>query len=102
MVQLLYLILATLATWDILRRLLPTRVPVVVGKLLLVVIAWVLLKYAHHDILLTLSVSGVLLLISRLVPADVYHWGPYVADYWRIQRRRQVRASGVGHRVPRV
>lgn len=102
MTELLYLILSTLATWDILRRLWPVRVPVVVAKLLLVVIAWVLLKYADHDILLTLSVSGVLLLISRLVPADVYHWGPYVADFWRIQRRRQQRPSAVGRRVPRI
>lgn len=106
MTELVYLILATLGSWDVLRRVLPVRLPGILPKITCAVIAWALYKYAPRDILLPLCVPGVLLLISPLVPSEPWeHWGTYVTALLKLRRKDELSkvapGSRVGHRVPR-
>lgn len=106
LVTLTLLSLATLGTWDILRLLLPTRVPQVIGKLSCVLIPWLLLKYAPDPILLPLCVPGVFLLINRVISPDQHTpWGPALAELVRVARRRRTDAPSaqppprIGNRI---
>lgn len=108
---LLLLVLATLGTWDILKRLLPVQVPVLLGKLACVAIPLCLLNWTPHAIVLALCVPGVLLILSWLTGSTepVRPWGPYVADLLRLLKlRRKPQQPGtslpdrIGHRIPRL
>jgi hypothetical protein len=102
---LIELVLATIGSWDILRRLLPTRVHPLLGKLMCVAIPYSLYRWASPAIVLPLCVPGVLLLLNNVISAERFiPWGELLADLMRLRRRKDLPAptSGVGNRVPRI
>src|ERR1700723_3404960 len=84
------LLLATLSSWEICRRLLPFRVPVVVAEIVTVGIALILIKWADQDILLSLSVPGGLMLLATVISTEPHTpWGPRVAEILKVARQRR-------------
>lgn len=104
MSELVYLVLATLGSYDILRRFLPAKVPVLAGKIMCVLIPMILQRYAPHAILLSLCVPGVLLLLRPITAVESFTpWGTVVTEAWRSIRKKNTQpARGVGNRVPRL
>ena len=108
MTALVILTLAVLGSWDISRRLLPVRVPVVLGKLACVMIAWALITAAPHVILFSLAVPGALMVLQTVIkPEPNVPWWAYVNLPTKPKAGKpgvqaQPPASGVGHRIPRV
>lgn len=107
--MLLHLFLVTMATlsvWDIARRLFPTALPVVVGKLAWVAVAWCLLRYVPGDMLLALCVPGTLMLLGALLnPEPNVPWGPTLLEALRRLRKpprsHEILPGRVGKRMPR-
>lgn len=120
MTHLVIMTLATLGSWDILRRLLPTGVPVVAGKIACVVIAWLLITRTEPSIVLSLAVPGSLMLLTSIIRVEPFvPWGPTIAAFTQdIMRSRPRRSSAtnqarepsrqaepppkIGHRIPRL
>jgi hypothetical protein len=108
MLKLFEIILACTGCWDIIRRLLPVRVPVALAELATIGLGFVLYRWADPATLVALCVPGGLLVLAIVVsPAPHIPWGPQVLEAIRIfrQRRRQGMrearsASKVGRRIP--
>ena len=102
--------LAALGSWDIIRRLLPVRVPTVAGKIIIVLLAWLLIRCAARDIVIALAVPGTLILVSGIMhPEPHTPWGPYLREYMGVHRHAQKRhrqqpapPPRIGHRLPRI
>jgi hypothetical protein len=102
LITLALITLATLGSWDILRRLLPVRIPVVIGKLLTVAIAYSLLNWGTRSIVVSLCVPGVLLLLNGILrPEPSSPWGIHLA---RSPKRTEIRkpVSRTGNRIPPI
>lgn len=108
--QLLIITLSALGGWDILRRLLPVRMPVTLGKSIIVVLAWVLITHVPAAIIISLAVPGLLMILSAIInPEPVSPWGP---GLWRFithspephpaPGQEASPADKVGHRIPRL
>jgi hypothetical protein len=111
MLKLFELVLAVLGSWDIVRRLLPVHVPVVLGKLACLGLGAALLKWASPTILLALCVPGGLMVLAIILSPEPHTpWGPYVTEAVRLFRRRRsgdmrearLVAPRIGNRVPRL
>jgi len=111
MTNLLIWTLATLGSWDILRRLLPVRLPVVIGKIICLGIAWVLIVKAPSSAVEALSVPGGLMLLSIILqPEPNQPWGSHVSEFLALIRSRRQASPGkqaqspprVGNRVPKL
>lgn len=108
MLKLFEIVLAVLGCWDVLRRLLPFRVPVAVAEIACIGLGLALLRWATTDILLSLCVPGGLMVLNVVVsPAPHAPWGSQVAEAVRIYKRRHRQGmrearptSGVGRRIP--
>ena len=109
MLRLFELVLAVLGSWDIARRLLPCKVPVVVGKVACLALGAVLLRWASPTIVLALCVPGGLMVLAIVLSPEPYTpWGPYVTEAVKLYRRRHQNmqetkpVTKVGNRVPRL
>lgn len=109
LLKLVEIILAVLGAWDIARRLIPFRVPVVVGKLACVGAAVLLLKFAGPTTITALCVPGALMVLATVVrPESHVPWGSRVMEAYRIYRQRhrqgmheaRLTSRGVGQRIP--
>lgn len=106
--KLIEITLAVLGAWDIARRLIPFRVPVVVGKLACVGAAVALLKWADPITVLALCVPGGLMVLATVVrPESHVPWGTHVLEAIRIYRQRHRQgmresrlSNRVGQRIP--
>jgi hypothetical protein len=108
MTEWILITMAALGGWDILRRLLPVKVPPVAGKIILVLIAWALIRYGTSIIVYSLGVPGTLILVSRILNPEPHDpWGPYLAEAYRSvkydrQKKQSHNQSRVGHRLPKL
>lgn len=103
MLKLLELVLATLGSWDIARRLVPVRVPVLLGELGAAGLAAVLLKWADPIILLSLSVPGAFMVLAIILsPAPHVPWGPRVTEMARLYKGRHQQDMREGHPVRKI
>ncbi len=108
MLKLLELVLAVLGGWDIARRLLPFRVPVVLGEVACVGLATLLLKWGNDVTILSLCVPGAFMVLAIILsPEPHVPWGPRVLEVIRLYRQRhhpdmqQARpARKIGNRIP--
>jgi hypothetical protein len=98
--------LAALGGWDILRRVLPVRLPVAAGEVVCFVIAYVLITRAPGSIVQALAVIGGMIIIATFIRTEPSSpWGDAVMQFIRARQanpRRQVPPERIGHRVPRL
>jgi hypothetical protein len=80
MTLLVLLTLAVLALWEVARRLLPFRLPVVLDLIAIFFGGLALLTWASPHILLAMAATGALVVLGAMVPfARAYPWGPLAA-----------------------
>lgn len=108
MLKLFEIVLAVLGCWDVLRRLLPFHVSVVVAELTCVGLGLVLYRWAGTAILVPLCVPGGLMVLNVVVSPEPHTpWGPRALEAVRIYKRRRQQGmrearptSQVGRRIP--
>lgn len=77
MTELVLVVLAVLAMWEVARRLLPVKLPQTLAITAWFGMALVLLTWAPpHTLLAIAAAGGVVLLANTIAFANVYHWGP--------------------------
>lgn len=101
MTLLIHLILTTLATifgWDLVRRLSPVRVPGVVARVLIAVLAVVLWTLCPVNLLVGGAIVGVLMIVGQWIAVEPHWlWGSTLLD--AVLKRKQLRSQD---RIKRV
>lgn len=91
MTTLILITMATLASWEVVRRLLPFRLPMAVVLVGFFFGGLALLTWASPHILLAMAATGGLVILGATIPfARAYPWGPLAtALLARIAGRRK-------------